>query len=55
MSEAGASAAQELAFTFSNAITYVQSAINSGMDVDDFAGRLSFFFVSQSNLFEEVA
>ena len=40
MSEAGASAAQELAFTFSNAITYVQSAINSGMDVDDFAGRM---------------
>jgi len=55
MSEAGASAAQELAFTFSNAITYVQEAIDSGMDVDDFAGRLSFFFVSQSNLFEEIS
>ncbi len=55
MSEAGANAVQELAFTFSNAIAYVESAIDSGMDVDSFAGRLSFFFVSQSNLFEEVA
>jgi methylmalonyl-CoA mutase N-terminal domain/subunit len=55
MSEAGATAVQELAFTFSNAITYVQAAVDSGLDVDDFAGRLSFFFVAQSNLFEEVA
>ena len=55
MSEAGATAAQELAFTFANAIEYVQAAIDSGLDVDDFAGRLSFFFVAQSNLFEEVA
>ena len=55
MSEAGASAVQELAFTFSNAIAYVQAAIDAGLDVDAFAGRLSFFFVAQSNLFEEVA
>ena len=55
MSEAGANAVQELAFTFSNAIAYVRSALDSGMDVDKFASRLSFFFVSQSNLFEEVA
>ncbi len=55
MSEAGANAVQELAFTFANAIAYVSSALESGMDVDKFASRLSFFFVSQSNLFEEVA
>ena len=55
MSEAGANAVQELAFTFSNAIAYVKAAIDSGMDVDSFAGRLSFFFVAQSNLFEEIA
>ena len=55
MSEAGANAVQELAFTFSNAIAYVKAAIDSGMEVDTFADRLSFFFVSQSNLFEEVA
>ena len=55
MREAGATAVQELAFTFANAIAYVQGAIDSGLDVDRFAGRLSFFFVSQSNLLEEVA
>ena len=55
MSEAGATAVQELAFTFSNAIAYVKAAIDSGLDVDSFGGRLSFFFVAQSNLFEEVA
>ena len=55
MREAGATAVQELAFTFANAIAYVQAAIESGLDVDRFAGRLSFFFVSQSNLLEEVA
>ena len=55
MSEAGANAVQELAFTFSNAIAYVDAAIASGLDVDAFAGRLSFFFVAHSNLFEEVA
>ena len=55
MSEAGATAAQELAFTFSNAIAYVEAALDAGMDVDSFAGQLSFFFVAQSNLFEEAA
>ena len=55
MSEAGATAVQELAFTFSNAIAYVKAALNAGQDLDGFAGRLSFFFVAQSNLLEEVA
>ena len=55
MREAGATAVQELAFTFSNAIAYVRAALDAGLDVDDFAGRVSFFFVAQSNLFEEVA
>lgn len=55
MSEAGANAIQELAFTVSNGIEYVKAAVNAGLDVDEFAGRLSFFFVAQSNLFEEVA
>ena len=55
MAEAGATAAQELAFTFSNAIAYVQAAVDAGLDVDRFAPRLSFFFVAQSHLFEEVA
>ena len=55
MREAGATAVQELAFTFSNAIEYVHSAINSGLDVDSFAPRLSFFFVAQSDLFEEIS
>ena len=55
MAEAGATAAQELAFTFSNAIAYVQAAVDAGLAVDDFAPRLSFFFVAQSHLFEEVA
>ena len=54
MREAGATAVQELAFTFADAIAYVQAAVDAGLDVDDFAGRLSFFFVSQNNLFEEV-
>jgi methylmalonyl-CoA mutase N-terminal domain/subunit len=53
--EAGATAAQELAFTLANGIAYVQAAIDAGLDVDAFAGRLSFFFISQNNLFEEVA
>jgi methylmalonyl-CoA mutase N-terminal domain/subunit len=55
MREAGATAVQELAFTFSNAIAYVQAAIDAGLDVDGFAPRVSFFFVAQNNLFEEVA
>ena len=55
MREAGATASQELAFTFANAIAYVQAAVDAGLPVDDFAPRLSFFFVAQNNLFEEVA
>ena len=53
--EAGATAVQELAFTFANAIEYVAAAINAGLDVDTFAGRISFFFAAHNNLFEEVA
>lgn len=53
--EAGATAVQEVAFTLSNAISYVQAAIDAGLDVDRFAGQLSFFFNSHNNLFEEVA
>ena len=55
MREAGATAVQELAFTLSNAIAYVKAAVDAGLDIDSFAGRLSFFFVAQSNLLEEVA
>jgi methylmalonyl-CoA mutase N-terminal domain/subunit len=55
MREAGATAVQEVAFTFANAIAYVSAAVKAGLDVDRFAPRLSFFFVAQSNLFEEVA
>ena len=55
MREAGATAVQELAFTFANAIAYVQAAADAGLNVDDFAPRISFFFVAQNNLFEEVA
>lgn len=53
--EAGSTAVQEIAFTLSNAISYVQAALNAGLDIDTFAGRLSFFFNSHNNLFEEVA
>ncbi|MBZ0185644.1 MAG: methylmalonyl-CoA mutase, partial [Candidatus Obscuribacterales bacterium] len=53
--EAGSTATQELAFTFANAIEYVEAAISRGLKVDDFAPRLSFFFVSQMNFFEEIA
>ena len=55
MREAGATAVQELAFTFANAIAYVQAALDAGLKVDSFGPRLSFFFVAQNNLFEEVA
>ncbi len=55
MREAGATAVQELAFTFADAIAYVEAALEAGLDVDGFGGGLSFFFVSQSNLLEEVA
>jgi methylmalonyl-CoA mutase N-terminal domain/subunit len=53
--EAGATAAQELAFTLRDGVEYVQWGIEAGMDVDDFAPRLSFFFNSHSDFFEEVA
>ncbi|MBK8813298.1 MAG: methylmalonyl-CoA mutase family protein [Acidobacteria bacterium] len=53
--EAGSTAAQEIAFTLADAICYVESAINVGLKVDDFAPRLSFFFNSHLNLLEEVA
>jgi len=53
--EAGATAAQEIGFTLANAIAYVQAAIDAGLDVDSFANRISFFFNSHNDLFEEVA
>jgi methylmalonyl-CoA mutase N-terminal domain/subunit len=55
MREAGATAAQELAFTLADAIAYCEAALARGLDIDDFAGRLSFFFAAWSELFEEVA
>ncbi|MEU9385177.1 methylmalonyl-CoA mutase family protein [Streptomyces sp. NPDC048279] len=55
MAEAGASPAQEIAFTLADGIAYVRTAIAAGMDVDDFAPRLSFFFVARTTLLEEVA
>lgn len=53
--EAGSSAVQELAFTFADAIAYVDSAIKAGLDVDEFAGQLSFFFNVHNDFFEEIA
>ena len=53
--EAGSTALQELAFTLRDGIEYAQYAINHGMDVDDFAPRLSFFFNSHNDFFEEIA
>ncbi|MGW8381045.1 methylmalonyl-CoA mutase family protein [Streptomyces sp. ODS28] len=55
MAEAGATPAQEIAFTLADGIQYVRTAVAAGMDVDDFAPRLSFFFVSRTTLLEEVA
>ncbi|MGX1248946.1 methylmalonyl-CoA mutase N-terminal domain/subunit [Streptomyces ambofaciens] len=55
MAEAGASPAQEIAFTLADGIEYVRTAVAAGMDVDDFAPRLSFFFVSRTTILEEVA
>ena len=55
ISEAGASPLQEAAFTMCNLIVYVEEVLKTGMDVDDFAPRLAFFYVSQADLFEEVA
>lgn len=53
--EAGSTAVQEVAFTLANGIAYVEAAINAGLDVDDFAPRLSFFFNAHNDLLEEVA
>ena len=53
--EAGSTASQEVAFTLADGIAYVQAAINAGLDVDEFAPRLSFFFNSHNDLLEEVA
>jgi len=53
--EAGATAVQELAFTFANAIEYIKAATRAGLDIDAFAPRLSFFFASHNNFFEEIA
>lgn len=55
ISEAGASPLQEAAFTMANLIVYVEEVLKTGMDVDEFAPRLAFFYVSQADLFEEVA
>jgi methylmalonyl-CoA mutase N-terminal domain/subunit len=55
MREAGATAVQELAYTLADAIAYCDAAVARGLDIDDFAGRLSFFFAAWSELFEEVA
>ncbi|HEX8346280.1 MAG TPA: methylmalonyl-CoA mutase family protein [Actinoplanes sp.] len=55
MAEAGATPAQEIAFTLANGIDYVRAAVAAGLAVDDFAPRLSFFFVARTSLLEEVA
>lgn len=53
--EAGSTAAQELGFTLANGIAYVEAALKAGLDIDEFAGRLSFFFNVHNNFLEEVA
>lgn len=53
--EAGSTAIDEIAFTFANGMAYVKAALKAGMDIDSFAGRLSFFLNAHSNLLEEVA
>jgi methylmalonyl-CoA mutase N-terminal domain/subunit len=55
MREAGSTAVQEVAFTLADGMTYVQAAIDKGLPVDEFAGRLSFFFACHNNFLEEVA
>src|SRR5437763_440847 len=55
MAEAGATPAQEIAFTLSNGVEYVRAAIASGLEVDEFAPRVAFFFVARTTLLEEVA
>jgi methylmalonyl-CoA mutase N-terminal domain/subunit len=53
--EAGSTAAQEIAFTLGNGLEYVEAAVDAGLEVDEFAPQLSFFFASYNNIFEEVA
>ncbi len=53
--EAGSTAVQEVAFTLANGIAYVEAALEAGLEVDAFAGRLSFFFAAHNNILEEVA
>ena len=53
--EAGSTAVQEVAFTLANGIAYVEAALKAGLDIDSFAGQLSFFFNAHNNLLEEVA
>ncbi|MCW2642267.1 MAG: methylmalonyl-CoA mutase [Dactylosporangium sp.] len=55
MAEAGATPVEEIAFTLANGIAYVRAALDAGLNVDDFAPRLSFFFVARTTLLEEVA
>lgn len=55
MAEAGATPAQEIAFTLSNGVEYVRAAVASGQDIDEFAPRLAFFFVARTTLLEEIA
>src|SRR5215211_2573536 len=55
MREAGATAAQEVGFTLANALEYVRVAVEAGLAVDSFGPRLSFFFASHNDLFEETA
>ncbi|PYP36481.1 MAG: methylmalonyl-CoA mutase [Gemmatimonadetes bacterium] len=55
MREAGATAVQEIAFTFANGLEYVRRAQAAGLQIDDFAPRISFFFAAYTNLFEEIA
>jgi methylmalonyl-CoA mutase N-terminal domain/subunit len=55
MREKGCSAVQEVAFTLSNAIAYVQAAIDAGLEVDEFAGQIAFFFNGHNNVFQEIA
>jgi methylmalonyl-CoA mutase N-terminal domain/subunit len=55
MREAGCTAAQEIGFTLADGIEYVQAALDAGLDIDDFGGRLSFFFACHSNFLEEIA
>jgi len=55
MREAGCSAVQEIAFTFANAIAYIEAGLKAGLDIDDFAPRMSFLFDTHNKFFEEVA